>query len=112
MPAWALRGINRHARQHTVQAANLLGPLRASSIRVVGIANSKRMLLESSGVDLMSWEEDLAGNKARMRTRGRVVVVAMHVQSCMQHALACAFMPWGARGREASGWVATCLACW
>ncbi|GIL68728.1 hypothetical protein Vafri_21938 [Volvox africanus] len=47
-------------RQIAKQAEKLLGPLHASKFAVVGLANSRQMLLRPEGVGLDSWEGDLA----------------------------------------------------
>ncbi|GLI63591.1 hypothetical protein VaNZ11_006540 [Volvox africanus] len=47
-------------RQIAKQAEKLLAPLHASKFAVVGLANSRQMLLRPEGVGLHSWEGDLA----------------------------------------------------
>ena len=71
------------------QAANLLEPLHVSSIRVVGIANSKRMLVDPAGLDLATWKDDLAGDKVRPQPVDHMVTImngcdSRHWQSILE----------------------------
>ncbi|KAG2449232.1 hypothetical protein HYH02_005978 [Chlamydomonas schloesseri] len=47
-------------RQIEQQAEKLLTPLHADKFRVVAVANSRQMLLRPEGVNLATWETDLA----------------------------------------------------
>ncbi|MEO7672455.1 MAG: bifunctional aspartate kinase/homoserine dehydrogenase I [Pyrinomonadaceae bacterium] len=54
--------------QLTQQHGYLLENLRLN-VRVVGLANSKRLLFEEEGIDLVDWKKRLTGDAANLATR-------------------------------------------